>query len=137
MIVAFLSSPAISFGDGTFIAWGWIILTAIFWSLIPGVFILKAVMERDRRRVWAETQPAIDAGLAEIRKESRYVFCSDEWGGTTVSVTMACRYAADGSLINAWQVEPMAPDTPAWVRERYEAWKKAELSQPTPPPKGP
>jgi hypothetical protein len=46
------------------------------------------------------------------------------WDGATVRVTMIVKYADQGTIVNAWQVDPMDPETPAWVRDKYLAWKK-------------
>ena len=66
-VISFFTAPAYTFDDGSFLSWGWIILTVLVWSLIPGSIILKMVMAARTRRVFKETQPAIDAGILRIK----------------------------------------------------------------------
>ena len=65
-MIAWLSSPVVSWFP---LAWGWFLGYLVAWSLILLAYLLSAHQRRRRRRVWAETQPAIDKGIAELRKQ--------------------------------------------------------------------
>jgi hypothetical protein len=48
-----------------FTFWEWVLFIAV-WSLIPGVFILKAILDARWEKVVRETQPGIDKGIQDI-----------------------------------------------------------------------
>jgi hypothetical protein len=70
-MIHFLASPAISFHDRSFLSWGWLLAGIASWLVVPGALLLKMAMERQRRRIFAETQPAIDAGIKQLQEMIR------------------------------------------------------------------
>ncbi len=111
MISEFLSTTALSLDDGSSISWGWMLGIVASWSLIPGVFLLKAFLDLRRRQVWEDTQKDIDEalhGTGHDFRRSQHGFIS-LWMIIVVLVV-----AVAGGFFHALKLE----------KEDSKAWKK-------------
>lgn len=110
--MAWLSNAAISFDDGSFVSWGWLILVFVVWTLIPGALLLRKVLDAEHKRVMEETQPAIDEGIRNLRQRitlpervvAEMMFdCSICWSSFTLRptpyVSVICPYCSNTVLL--------------------------------------